>query len=260
MNGKNGSLRRCWAKVGLIALVVTLLVALVGCERPKRSKSSGLPTVEPTATGATSQSTVSASPTTITVQKTDTPGIEPPPPTATPSPTTPPTPTATFVPAGGVTYTVKPGDSLYSIARRYNMTIDELKELNGITDPTSLQVGQKLVISPGPAVVTPTTPGQEIVHVVRRGENLFRIALRYGVTVQAVAKRNGIVNPSLIRTGQKLYIPAAGSPPSGNIHVVQRGQNLYRISLIYGTTVQAIMQANELSSTVIYVGQRLRIP
>jgi spore germination protein len=140
------------------------------------------------------------------------------------------------------------------------MTVDELKELNGITDPTSLQVGQELVISPGSAVVTPTTPGQEIVHVVQRGENLFRIALRYGVTVQAVAKRNGIVNPSLIWTGQRLFIPAGGSSLPGDIHVVQPGQNLYRISLIYGTTVQAIMQANKLSSTVIYVGQRLRIP
>ena len=261
MNGKNGSLWRCWAKVGFTALlVVTLLVTVVGCERPKRSKSEGLPTVEPASTGATSQATASASPTTITVQETDTPGIEPPPPTATPSPTTPPTPTATSIPVGGQTYTVKPGDSLYSIARRYNMTVDEIMALNDITDPTSLQVGQKLVISAGTAVTTPTAPGQEIVHVVQRGENLFRIALRYGVTVQAIAKRNGIVNPSLIWTGQKLYIPAGGTPESGDIHVVQPGQNLYRISLIYGTTVQAIMQANKLSSTVIYVGQRLRIP
>jgi LysM repeat protein len=261
MDGKNKSLRRCWVEVGLIAfLAITLLVTLVGCERPKRSKSSGLPTVEPAATSATSQATVSASPTTITVDKTKTPGVEPPPPTATPSPTTPPTPTATSVPVGGVTYIVKPGDSLYSIARRYNMTVDEIMELNGITDPTSLQVGQELIISSGQAVATPTTPGQETVHVVQRGENLFRIALKYGVTVEAVAKRNGIVNPSLIWTGQKLYIPAGGSPSPGNIHVVQRGQNLYRISLIHGTTVQAIMQANKLSSTVIYVGQRLRIP
>jgi LysM repeat protein len=259
MNGKNKSLRRCWPKAGLMALLaMTLLVTLLGCERPKKSKSSGMPTAEPTATGAISKATVSASPTTITVEKTDTPGMEAPSPTPVP-PT--PTSTPTSVPEEGVTYIVQPGDTLYSIAVRYDMTTDEIMALNGITDPASLQVGQKLIIVPGEAATTPIPSGQETVHVVQRGENLFRIALKYGTTVEAVAGRNGIVNPSLIRTGQKLFIPGGTSPPpSGDVHIVRPGQNLYRISLIYGTTVQAIMQANNLSSTVIYVGQRLRIP
>lgn len=267
MNGKDGSLQRRWVKVGLMALLaMTLLVTAVGCERPKRSKSSGLSTLTPAATSMVSQATVSTSPTTIgTVEETETPGIEPPSPTVVSAETTPapsPAPTDTPVSAGPLTYVVQPGDSLYSIAQRYNMTVDELMALNGITDPASLQVGQVLKISPGEAAVTPTTSGQEIVHVVQRGENLFRIALKYGATVKAVASRNGIVNPSLIRIGQKLFIPVGTSPPSpsGNVHVVRRGENLYRISLRYGTTVQAIMQANNLSSTIIYVGQRLRMP
>jgi len=260
MNGKNGSLGRSWIHVGLTTLLaMMLLVTLVACER---SKSSGLPTVEPAATSAISKATVSASPTTITVDKSDTPSMEPPQPTAVPptaTSTLPPAPTKTPV-SGGTTYTVQPGDTLYSIARRYDMTVDELMRLNGITDPGALRVGQKLTISPGATGATPV-PGQETVHVVQRGENLFRIAQRYGVTVEAIAKRNGIVNPSLIWTGQRLIIPATtGAPVTGDIHVVQPGQNLYRISLIYGTTVQAIMQANKLSSTMIYVGQRLRIP
>jgi LysM repeat protein len=267
MNGKGESLRRCWVKVGLMALLaMMLLVTLVGCERPKRSKSSGLSTLTPAATSVVSQATISASPTIIgTAEETGTPGIEPPSPTVVSAQTTPapsPAPTNTPVSAGPLTYVVQTGDNLYSIAQHYNMTVDELMALNDITDPASLQVGQVLKIAPGEAAATPTTSDQEIVHVVQRGENLFRIALKYGTTVGAIASRNGIVNPSLVRIGQKLFIPAGTSPPSpsGNVHVVQRGENLYRISLRYGTTVQAIMQANNLSSTIIYVGQRLRIP
>jgi LysM repeat protein len=154
---------------------------------------------------------------------------------------------------------------LYSIAQRYDATVDEIMALNGITDPASISVGQVLTIRAGevpPAAVTPVTT-QEIVHVVQRGENLFRIALRYGTTIQAIADRNKIVNPSLIWSGQKLIIPSGqgSTSPSDKIHVVQRGENLYRIALRYGTTPWAIAVANGLSNTrYIYVGQRLRIP
>ncbi len=266
MNDKDGSLRRCWVAVGLVVALVVALVGLVGCSLPKKSASSGMPTVAPQTTDTVSQATVSTSPTTITTIRTETPGIEPPSPTAGPQPTATPTLSAgTSVSPNVVTYTVQPGDSLYSIAAAYSMTVDQLMALNDITDPASLQVGQVLTISPGEAVATPTravTSGEETVHVVQKGENLYRIALKYGTTVEAIANRNGIVNPSLIRAGQNLFIPVGtgSSLPSGNIHVVQPGENLYRISLRYGTTVQAVMQANKLSSTVIYVGQRLRIP
>jgi LysM repeat protein len=265
MNGKNRGTWRRWVKVGLMALLATtLVITLVACERPKRSKSSGLPTVVPAATTTISQVTVSASPTTVTTFETSTPGMEAPSPTIV-LPTVTPTSLPTDTPAapGSVTYVVQPGDTLYSIAQRYNMTVDEIMALNHITDPISLRVGQVLILSRGAAVVTPTTPGQEIVHVVQRGENLFRIALRYGTTVQAIANRNSIVNPALIWIGQRLVIPAGSNPtpPSNRIHVVQPGENLYRIALRYGTTPWAIAVANGLSNThYIYVGQHLRIP
>jgi putative chitinase len=103
------------------------------------------------------------------------------------------------------------------------------------------------------------------VHTVQRGENLFRIALRYNTTVEAIAASNGIRNPQLIYVGQKLTIPQGGgtTPPSGSgqTHVVQPGENLFRIALRYGTTAQAIAAANNLPNIhLIYVGQVLRIP
>ena len=100
------------------------------------------------------------------------------------------------------------------------------------------------------------------VHVVQRGENLFRIALRYGVTVNALAAANGLSNTSHIYVGQRLAIPTGGSSPSpSGVHVVQRGENLFRIALRYGTTAQALAAANGIANTNrIYAGQRLVIP
>jgi LysM repeat protein len=268
MNGNKRSVGRRRATVGFaILLALAVLLPLVGCELPKRSASKGLPTGTPTSATA-SPVVVSASPTTVSAAtETPTAGLEAPSPTVAPQETTPtPLPSATDTPFPGTgTYVVKAGDTLYSIARQYNVTVDELKAVNNITDASLLKVGQVLTIPTGEGPSpSPTPEGGPVVHVVQRGENLFRIALRYGTTVQAIASRNNILNPSLIWAGQKLIIPVGqeGSPPpSGKIHVVQRGENLYRIALRYGTTPWAIAVANGLSNThYIYVGQRLRIP
>ena len=102
------------------------------------------------------------------------------------------------------------------------------------------------------------------VYVVRRGDPLYSVARRYGTTVSAIVQANGLRNPNWIYVGQRLVIPgttaAPSNSPSGSVHVVQRGENLYRIALHYGTTVQALASANNLASTsLIYVGQRLTI-
>ncbi len=123
-------------------------------------------------------------------------------------------------------------------------------------------------------------------HVVQRGESLYGIARQYGVTVLAIAQANNISNPNLIYVGQVLKIPVGTTPtvtpttpvpttpaattpapttpppPTGQtVHVVQAGENLYRIALQYGTTVQAISQANGITNpNLVYVGMQLKIP
>jgi putative chitinase len=98
---------------------------------------------------------------------------------------------------------------------------------------------------------------------VQPGENLFRIALHYDMTYTALAAANGIINPDLIYAGQRLTIPAEvpAEPTGERTHVVQPGENLFRIALKYGVTVEAIAVANDISNVnLIYPGQELRIP
>jgi LysM repeat protein len=107
----------------------------------------------------------------------------------------------------------------------------------------------------------------QVVHVVQPGENLFRISLRYGTTVNAIMAANGLANTT-IYTGQRLVIPrgsaattsSGGSAASGGIYTVQPGDTLSRIALRHGVTVTALMRANNLWNHTIYVGQQLVIP
>lgn len=168
----------------------------------------------------------------------------------------------------GTAYVVRWGDTLFFIAQRYGTTVDSIKAANGLTSDTII-VGQELFLpvdaTVPPETVPPTTGGQTT-HIVQPGETLFRIALQYGTTVDAIAQANNIVNPWFIYVGQELIIPAAGggmpSPgPGGQTYVVQPGDTLYSIAVRYDTTVQALMVANNLSNpNLIYVGQTLKVP
>jgi len=106
-------------------------------------------------------------------------------------------------------------------------------------------------------------------YVVQPGDTLYAIARRYGISVNALAAANGLTTRSWIYVGQSLTLPDAGTAPAPapaptpattGIHIVQPGENLFRLGLRYGTTAAAIRTANGLSSDFIYVGQRLVIP
>ncbi len=159
-------------------------------------------------------------------------------------------------------HVVSRGDTLYSVARRYDTTVNAIVQANGLRDSNRIYVGQRLVVSTSATTQQAATSGT---YVVQRGDTLYSIAYRHGVSVQALASANNIHNPSLIRSGQTLVIPGATAASSysssASVHVVQRGENLFRIALRYGTTVQALAAANNLASTsLIHAGQRLVIP
>jgi len=124
---------------------------------------------------------------------------------------------------------------------------------------------------------TPTPQPAPITYVVQRGDTLYAIGRRFGVSYLDIAHANNIINPSLIYVGQVLVIPGSvvtptpGAPsptptptpaPGGaTTYVVQRGDTVYRIALRFGTTIAAIRAANSLANVnLIYVGQVLIIP
>jgi soluble lytic murein transglycosylase-like protein len=118
---------------------------------------------------------------------------------------------------------VQPGDTLSEIAFEYGVTVARLRALNGIIDPNRIYAGQRLRLTGQAATVpsAPTPKARKVVHVVASGENLTGIARRYGSTIAAIVKANGIANPSFLRVGQRLTIPgsrassAAGRMPAG---------------------------------------------
>lgn len=110
-----------------------------------------------------------------------------------------------------IRYTVQPGDTLTRIAARFGTTVEALAAANGLVNPHLIYVGQVLVI---PTAVPSPRPGR--VHVVQPGETLFRIAVRYGTTVDRLMALNGLSNPQRIFVGQALRIPeeAPGEAPA----------------------------------------------
>jgi len=95
-----------------------------------------------------------------------------------------------------ITYTVKKGDTLSSIAYRFNTTVAKLIALNNIPNPNIIYVGQVLTISTNATVI----------YTVQRGDTLYAIAKKFGTTVDAIVKKNKIANPNLIYVGQRLMI------------------------------------------------------
>jgi LysM repeat protein len=179
------------------------------------------------------------------------------------------TETTTATRVEGITYVVRWGDTLFSISYQHGTTVDAIKQANGLTSDFII-VGQELIIpvdAVAPPETMPPSTGHPSIHIVQPGENLFRISLRYGTTVDAIAKANNIVNPWFIYVGQELKIPTGGggmpppSGPGGKTYVVQPGDTLYSIAVRHNTTVQALMVANNLSNpNLIYVGQTLKVP
>ena len=124
-----------------------------------------------------------------------------------------------------------------------------------------------LVMTFGVGATTASAQASSIIHTVQYGETLAIIAGYYGTTWQAIASLNGLWNPNLIYAGQRLAIPATGGPYTpppvytGNVHIVQPGENLFRISLAYGYDWYTVAALNGISNpSRIYVGQRILIP
>lgn len=100
------------------------------------------------------------------------------------------------------------------------------------------------------------------IHVVQRGENLFRIALNYGVDLNTLAAVNGVNNPANIQVGQRLLVPRAGNTTdAARTHIIQAGETLEGIASLYGLDAPSLLSLNSLDPVApLYVGQILMLP
>ena len=147
------------------------------------------------------------------------------------------------------TYTVKSGDTLYGIANKYNTTVDTLKSLNNLTSNT-LSIGQVLKLPGSSATSTDT-------YTVKSGDTLYAIANKYNTTVDALKSLNNLTSNTL-SIGQTLKIPSSSS--DNVVYTVKSGDTLYGIAEEFGTTVAELTKLNNLSTTVLSIGQKLLLP
>jgi LysM repeat protein len=288
----------------LVLCLAVILTMAAGCTRPKPEPkltptatviTTALPTLAPASvTPAPGVTTTPAEPTVVTTKPgsataapgqptsasgamaaaTPTPVVLATVPAASSAgPTALPTaagraPTAAAPASGEVQHTVQSGDTLYSLAARYGTTVEAIVALNKLTSPDRISAGMTLRIPKGSGSSaggsTGGSTGQTAEYVVQAGDNMSSIAVRFGVSVDAILKANSLSNPDFVYPGQKLTIPAGGSSSGGSspkTHVVKAGETLGSIAAKYGVTAKAIMDANQIANpNLIYPGQTLHIP
>lgn len=142
------------------------------------------------------------------------------------------------------TYTVKSGDTLWTIAKNNNLTVQKLKDINNLSS-NLLKVGQVLKLS--------ESNDNNNYYVVKSGDSLWKIAKNNNVSVDDIKKANNL-KTDILQIGQKLIIPNTET-----IYTVKSGDTLYAIASKYNTTVQNIKDINNLNSNTITVGQKLLI-
>jgi LysM repeat protein len=143
--------------------------------------------------------------------------------------------------------------------------------------PLDTQAPPPTIAVPQPVVEPPPIPATQQLaasgasqHVVVKGDTFATIAKKYGVTTKAVTEANAGVDPTKLKIGQKLAVPAptrtaTGSPGSGTTsgektYVVKSGDTLFKIAKNYGVSPKTLRTANHLRTDQIKVGQKLTIP
>jgi len=167
-------------------------------------------------------------------------------------------------------HTVQAGETLYRISKMYGLTVAQLQAMNGNLSPSSLSIGQRLVVRAGstniaPPVIQPSQPTGASFHTVQKGDTLYNISRRYGISVNQLASLNSFQPPyPALSIGQRLAVSSGAvvntpvPSTATQYHTVQTGETLYRISKMYGLTVAQLQAMNgNLSPSSLSIGQRL---
>ena len=125
-------------------------------------------------------------------------------------------PEAAVEAAGPTAHVIQEGDSLFTVAQQYNVSLDDLAARNNLDANALLSPGATLIVPGGASADTVLEAavgnGDERIHIVQSGENLYRIGLVYGVTIEALAAYNALENPDVLDVGQEIRIPPESTP------------------------------------------------
>lgn len=152
-------------------------------------------------------------------------------------------------------YIVQKGDTLYSISRKFNISVDTLKRLNKLNS-NDIFVGQQLTL------VEPENPVEHDIYIVKKGDSLWSISQKYNINVNDLIKLNNLDNLTL-QINQQIKVPKQNieEPPTDNeeIYIVKKGDTLWSISRELGISVNELKELNDLSSNLLNIGQQLKI-
>ena len=154
----------------------------------------------------------------------------------------------------GDTYTVQKGDTLYSIALKYNIPVDEIKRLNNLANNT-ISIGQVLRL---PKKDNNENKNDNL-YTVQIGDTLYSIANKFNIAVNELIDANNLPT-TVLSVGQNLIIPSENDIIKGNTYIVKPGDTLYKIASLYNISVNDLIKANNLTSNILTIGQNLTIP
>ncbi len=144
-------------------------------------------------------------------------------------------------------YIVKKGDSLYSISKKYGISVDDLKNYNNLKT-NIININQILKIPSAGS----TSPNQNT-YTVAKGDSLWSISKKYNTTVDALKQLNGLTS-NILSIGQVLIVP------SKKVYIVKKGDSLWLIAKNNNTTVDKLKSINNLKTNLINIGQELILP
>ncbi|GAB6087828.1 LysM peptidoglycan-binding domain-containing protein [Alkaliphilus crotonatoxidans] len=180
---------------------------------------------------------------------------------------TPPPPST--CPAGTTAYTIRPGDTFFSLAQRFNTTVEAIQRANPGVDPNNLQVGQRICIPGTPTPPPPSTcPAGTTAYIIRAGDTFFSLAQRFNTTVEAIQRANPGVDPNNLQIGQRICIPGTPTPPppgpcpaGTTAYTIRSGDTFFSLAQRFNTTVEAIQRANPgVDPRNLQIGQVICIP
>ena len=185
---------------------------------------------------------------------------------------------------------VQPGETLYSLARQYGVTVAQLRQWNNLNENDGLRIGQQLIVNeenapqnsspatartaPPPVVISPVPAAAAAEHIVQAGETLYSIARRYSVSVASLRQWNQMTDTDGVQIGQKLLVQ--GNTPKTTLvdttrkapassaarfveYQVQPGDTLYKIAKAYNVTVAQLLEWNNKTVPDVSIGEKLTI-